>query len=181
MPAPESWLDAATALLKREDEHELGAFKWRGAMPVVAEYRRRGHDAVVTASTGNHGAATAWASARAGLRAIVFVPERCSEAKLALLRTAGADVRQVGADLDQAKDAAAAFAAEQGLPFFQDGAEPAQFQGYGAIADEILRADAGCRAGAGRKRRAAGRHRPAAGRARRRPPAGSGWWPRARR
>src|SRR4029079_440393 len=41
--------------LKPEDEHELGAFKWRGALAVL-EAKRPGR--VVTASTGNHGAAT---------------------------------------------------------------------------------------------------------------------------
>src|SRR6185312_3092703 len=59
--------------LKREDEHQLGAFKWRGALATL-EARRP--DVVVTASTGNHGAATAWAARRAGARAIVFVPEQ---------------------------------------------------------------------------------------------------------
>jgi threonine dehydratase len=44
--------------LKREDVHELGVFKWRSTLPVV---RRLGSDAVVTSSTGNHGAAVAWA------------------------------------------------------------------------------------------------------------------------
>jgi threonine dehydratase len=28
--------------LKREDVHELGAFKWRGAMPTQQEYHERG-------------------------------------------------------------------------------------------------------------------------------------------
>ena len=50
--------------LKREDVHELGAFKWRGALPALRAYRERGAEAVVTASTGNHGAATAWAAER---------------------------------------------------------------------------------------------------------------------
>jgi threonine dehydratase len=44
----------------------------------------------------------------------------------------------VGADVDEAKDAARTFAAEGGLPFFEDGAEEAQFRGYEAIGREIL-------------------------------------------
>ena len=51
--------------LKREDVHELGVFKWRSALPVVAELVAQGHKAVVTSSTGNHGAAVAWACKRA--------------------------------------------------------------------------------------------------------------------
>jgi threonine dehydratase len=124
--------------LKREDVHELGAFKWRGALPVLAAYRADGAGAVVTASTGNHGAATAWAADRLGLRAVVYAPEGATQTKLALVESLGAEVRLVGADLDEAKEEARRFAARGGLPFFEDGAEPAQYEGYGAIADEIL-------------------------------------------
>jgi threonine dehydratase len=124
--------------LKREDVHELGAFKWRAALPVVEHYRDAGARGVVTASTGNHGAATSWAAARVGLEAVVFAPLGASASKLAHLERLGADVRLGGADVDEAKDAGKAFAAEQSLPFFEDGAEPLQYEAYGSIADEIL-------------------------------------------
>ena len=136
--APSSMGGERALYLKREDVHELGAFKWRGALPVLAAYRAAGADAVVTASTGNHGAATAWAAERLGLRAVVYAPESATQAKLALVEGLGAEVRLVGADLDEAKDEARRVAAGDGLPFFEDGAEPAQYEGYGAIADEIL-------------------------------------------
>jgi len=32
--------------LKREDVHEIGAFKWRSTLPVVAALIDRGHEAV---------------------------------------------------------------------------------------------------------------------------------------
>jgi threonine dehydratase len=121
--------------LKREDQHELGAFKWRGASAVLAARRP---DVVVTASTGNHGAATAWAGRRAGARTVVFVPEQASAAKLALIEAQGAELRQAGADMDAAKDAAREHAAEIGAFFFEDGAEPAQLEGYESIGDELL-------------------------------------------
>ena len=124
--------------LKREDVHELGAFKWRGAAPTLERYRRDGASGVVTASTGNHGAATAWAAERIGLRAYVFAPEGASAAKLAHVERFGGDIRLVGADLDEAKEEARTFAAERDLPFFEDGAEREQYEGYGAIADEIF-------------------------------------------
>jgi threonine dehydratase len=132
--APASLSAGRDVWLKREDAHELGAFKWRGALPTLERWRSD----VVTASTGNHGAATAWAAQRLGVRATVFVPERASEAKLALLERWNADVRRTGVDLDEAKGAARAFADERGLPFFEDGAEPTQFDGYQTIAREIL-------------------------------------------
>jgi cysteine synthase len=102
-------------LLKREDLHELGAFKWRGALPALREYRGRGADAVVTASTGNHGAATAWAAARLGMRPIVFVPEAVSGAKAELLGALGVELRPEGADLDDAKELARAHTATSRL------------------------------------------------------------------
>jgi threonine dehydratase len=92
----------------------------------------------VTSSTGNHGAAVASACREVGSRAIVFVPPGATESKVALLRSLGADVRVAGTDLDEAKEAARAWAASESLPFFEDGAEPLQYEAYRAIGDEIL-------------------------------------------
>jgi threonine dehydratase len=146
--------------LKREDEHQLGAFKWRGALATIEARRPRGQTraksmvpglapgvsddgasgpwVVVTASTGNHGAATAWAARRSGARAIVFVPDEASPAKVALIEAQGAELRRAGADMDEAKAAAKELAEREGWFFFEDGAEPAQFDGYAAIGDELL-------------------------------------------
>lgn len=134
----EAKLAGRSVLLKREDSHELGAFKWRGALPVLAAWKEEGAARIVTASTGNHGAAAAWAGERLGLRTVVYVPEGSSQAKLALLEGLGAEVRLTGADLDEAKSVGRSWAEERGLPFFEDGAERAQYEGYAAIGDEIL-------------------------------------------
>lgn len=136
--APPELARGRRLLLKREDEHELGAFKWRGALPSLRRYRDRGAEAVVTASTGNHGAATAWAAQRTGMRALVFAPEGASRAKVEAMTDLGADLHLVGTEFDEAKELGREFAAERSLPFFEDGAEPAQFEGYGAIATELV-------------------------------------------
>jgi threonine dehydratase len=137
-PAPEALRAGRALFLKREDLHALGAFKWRGAFPTLQAYRERGAAGVVTASTGNHGAATAWAAARLGLHATVFAPVAASRAKLALIEAQGAQIQLMGRDFDETKEAARTFAGQEGVPFFEDGAEPAQYEGYGAIAREIL-------------------------------------------
>jgi len=124
--------------LKREDLNELGMFKWRAALPVVASFVGDGSSVVVTSSTGNHGSAVAWACRQTDAQAIVFVPPGATPAKLELLERLGAEVRVAGADLDEAKDAARAWAAGKELPFFEDGAEPLQYDAYGAIGDEIV-------------------------------------------
>jgi threonine dehydratase len=135
--APHELAPGREVWLKREDVHELGAFKWRAALPVVQEYARRGAPAVVTASTGNHGAATAWATQQERLRAIVYAPADASGAKVELLHGLGAEVRLVDGDLDDAKERARSDSELWGLPFFEDGAEPMQYQAYEAIGDEI--------------------------------------------
>jgi threonine dehydratase len=137
-PAPAGLSAGRRILLKREDVHELGAFKWRGALPVLAEYARRGATTVVTASTGNHGAATAWAAQQHGLRAVVYAPVGASRPKIEHIQRLNAEVRLVGADLDESKDEARAWAEAKGFPFFEDGAEPGQLDGYGRIASELL-------------------------------------------
>ena len=137
-PLEEATLAGRQLLLKREDVHELGAFKWRGALPVLERYAASGARAVVTASTGNHGAATAWAARQVGLDAIVYAPMTASRAKLALMEDGGAEIRQTGADLDEAKEEARAHASRNDLPFFEDGAEEVQYEGYRAIGEEIL-------------------------------------------
>src|SRR5207244_10331378 len=80
----------------------------------------------------------AWAARRAGVRAIVFVPEQASAAKVALIEAQGAELRRAGADMDEAKLAARALADEEGWFLFEDGAELAQFDGYAAIGEELL-------------------------------------------
>jgi len=137
-PAPAELAGGRRLYLKREDVHELGAFKWRGALPTIEAYQKNGAAAVVTASTGNHGAAVAWSCKRLGLRAMVYAPAGASLSKLALIDSLGAEIRLAGTDLDFAKDEGKRFAAEARVPFFEDGVEPAQYEGYGAIAGEIL-------------------------------------------
>ena len=136
--APPGLTGRTSVYLKREDAHELGAFKWRGALPALESYRRRGASGVVTASTGNHAVATAWAAQSLGLAATVFVPEGASRTKLAKLDGLDAELMVVGGDFDETKEHAARYAKDAGLPLFEDGAEPAQLDGYAAIGDEIL-------------------------------------------
>jgi len=136
-PLDEVELAGRTLLLKREDAHELGSFKWRGALPTLEAFKRDGVETVITASTGNHGAATAWSAKRLGMRAVVFAHEGASRTKTGKIEELGAEVRLVGSDFDEAKDAAERFAADQGV-LFVDGMERQQYEGYSGIADEIL-------------------------------------------
>jgi threonine dehydratase len=136
-PLEEHELAGRRVFLKREDTHELGSFKWRGALPSLEAYREKGAETIITASTGNHGAATAWAAQRLGMRAVVFAAEGTSLAKLAHMERLGADIRLAGTDFDEAKAKAERFAADNGV-LFVDGLEREQYDGYSAIGKEIL-------------------------------------------
>ncbi len=85
--------------LKLENIQHTGSFKLRGAfnklLCLTPDQRNRG---VVAASSGNHGAAVAWAADALGIRAEVFVPEQASGAKIAAIRRLGATVTLFGTD-----------------------------------------------------------------------------------
>ena len=148
------------AAAQARGRHELGAFKWRGALPSLERYRER------RSGRGGHRLhrqprrRDRVGGAAHGLRAVVYVPEQASRAKLELLERLGAELRHAGADVDEAKDAARAHAEREGLPFFEDGAEPAQFEGYAAIGAR----DRGAAGRAARAHGRAGRQRRAADR-----------------
>jgi len=79
--------------LKLECLQETGSFKARGAWNQVSQLgpaeRARG---VCTTSSGNHGRALAWAAARAGVPAAVFMPADAYPNKVAACRDLGAEV-----------------------------------------------------------------------------------------
>ena len=69
---------------------------------------------------------------------LVFVPQGAARTKVAMIAEQGAELRVEGRDMDEAKAAARAHAAATGAFFFEDGAEPAQFDGYAQIGHELL-------------------------------------------
>jgi len=68
-----------------------GSFKARGAFANLLT-REVPPAGVVAASGGNHGAAVAYAASKLGIPARVYVPTVCSLAKIALIRSWGAEL-----------------------------------------------------------------------------------------
>src|SRR3954471_24933723 len=99
--------------LKLEFLQHAGSFKTRGAFntllsePVPAS-------GVAAASGGNHGAAVAYAARRTGVRAHIFVPEISSPAKVAVIRSHGAEVVIGGARYADAQEACDLYVEESG-------------------------------------------------------------------
>ena len=81
--------------LKLELLQHSGTFKARGALHFMLT-NRIAEAGVAAASGGNHGAAVAWAAARLGHRATIFVPTVSAPAKVDRLRQLGAEVIQIG-------------------------------------------------------------------------------------
>lgn len=126
------------AWLKDETVLPTGSFKVRGAMQALDRRRQAGAvSEVVAASTGNHGAAVAWAGQQFGIKARIFVPVDVNPVKLANIRHAGADVNASGADLTDAIDAAERYAADTGAYFLHDASDPGVPIGTAAIGVEL--------------------------------------------
>lgn len=107
----------AEVWVKHENHGPIGAFKVRGAITFIDWLRRTHPDCpgIITATRGNHGQAQARAAARAGLRAVVYVPAGNSPEKNAAMRALGADLREFGDDFDAARGEAMRCAEAEGL------------------------------------------------------------------
>jgi threonine dehydratase len=124
--------------LKADHLQPTGSFKLRGAtnkVRLVAD--EGGHDRVVTASTGNHGFATAHAAAIFGVKATVYVPEGAPMAKMEAIRERGAELVTVpGGSLD-AETAARQFAGREGIPYIAPYNDLDTMAGQGTLGLEL--------------------------------------------
>jgi threonine synthase len=88
---------------KFEGLNPTGSFKDRGMTAAISEAVGRGAQAVICASTGNTAASAAAYAARAGMRAIVLIPQgKVAAGKLAGAAAYGAQVIQVDGSFDDA-------------------------------------------------------------------------------
>ncbi len=103
MPRLARELGAAEIFIKYEGLNPTGSFKDRGMTAAVSEAMGRGAKAVICASTGNTAASAAAYAARAGLRAVVLIPEgKVAAGKLAGAIAYGAQVIQIEGSFDDA-------------------------------------------------------------------------------
>jgi threonine dehydratase len=125
--------------LKLETELPTGSFKPRGALyALMKNLEQRSLKGVVAASTGNHGAAVAYAARLAKLPATIFLPESPNSIKRARIVALGATVKEVVSKGQSLADAAAAFAQEHDCYFLDDASDELVPVGTATIAAEIL-------------------------------------------
>ncbi len=133
-------LTGARVHLKLENLQTTGSFKLRGAMNKLLSLDPRERErGVVTASSGNHGAAVSFGLKALACRGIVFVPENASPAKVANIRAYGAEVRTHATDSGITEVFARRYAGENGLAYVSPYNDPAVVAGQGTLGFELSR------------------------------------------
>jgi threonine dehydratase len=125
--------------LKLETDLPTHSFKPRGAIyALMKNLQQRAVNGVVAASTGNHGAAVAYAARLAKLSATIFLPENPNPIKRARIISLGANVEEVEQKAEALADAAASFAEQHNHYFLNDASDELVPVGTATIAAEIL-------------------------------------------
>ncbi|MDR1915297.1 MAG: threonine/serine dehydratase [Synergistaceae bacterium] len=125
--------------LKLENLQKTGSFKIRGACNKVFSLSPEdGRKGVITASSGNHGQAVAYAARMRGYDATVIMPECGSAAKAASIKGYGAELLYCGTTSDQRISLAKEMSAERGLTFVPPYDDPCVMAGQGSVGLEIM-------------------------------------------
>ena len=129
----------AVVYFKLENRQYTGSFKLRGAanclLSLPPEMRERG---CVAASSGNHGAAVAYAMRELGVTGVIFVPEQTSPAKVEAIRGFGGAVQFFGTDGLDTEQHAREFAEREGLFYISPYNDAAVVAGQGTCGIEIV-------------------------------------------
>ena len=123
--------------LKDESRNPTASFKDRASAIVVARAQELRSKIIVTASTGNAGAALAGMSAAVGQKAVIFAPKSAPQAKVAQLLIFGAKVILVDGTYDDAFDLTIKCADEFGWYCRNTGYNPFTAEGKKTAAFEI--------------------------------------------
>ncbi len=125
--------------LKLETELPTGSFKPRGALYALAtNLARRQVEEVTASSTGNHGAAVAFAAKTLGVRATIFLPSNPNPVKRRKIGDLGARIVEGCSDLAGAFQQASAYSARPGVYFLNDATDRDVPVGTATIGLEIV-------------------------------------------
>ena len=142
-----SELTGANVWLKLENLQITGSFKLRGAFnKLLSLSSQQTANGCVAASSGNHGAAVAYAMSKLGIKGVVFVPETASSAKVDAIRRAGAEVQFFGTDGLDTEQHARQYAADNKMTYLSPYNDADVVAGQAScgveIADQIDNVDA---------------------------------------
>ena len=123
---------------KMENLQVTGSFKARGALnkllTLTKNERQKG---VVSASTGNHGAAVAYAAQKLNVKCSIFVPNDASESKLQNIKNYGAKIEVHGKDCVESEIKAREVANLSNQVYVSPYNDPYVIAGQGTLGYEI--------------------------------------------
>ena len=129
----------ADVFVKYEFLSPVKSFKIRGALNLAhALAESKSVSRVITVSTGNHGAAMAFACREYNLPLTVGVPVNCDQSKLELIRQFGGELEMIGRDLDETKELLQQRPLSPDTIFIEDGSCPEIVAGTSTIGWEIV-------------------------------------------
>ncbi len=129
----------ANVYFKLETLQPTHSFKVRGAFSAITRLTKaQAARGVVTASSGNHGLAVAYAAATLGIPATIYLPESATEAKLVAIRRFDPEIIIHGAAWDDANALAMKVATESSRAYIHPFDNPLVMAGQGTIVPELL-------------------------------------------
>lgn len=125
--------------LKLENYQKTGSFKLRGALnkllSLTSEQKKKG---IITASSGNHGIATAYGLKRFNIAGKIYLPKTASLAKVNALRATGAQIEFFGAECVLAEIQARKTAEKEGKEYVSAYNDVKIIGGQATVGIEIL-------------------------------------------
>ena len=125
--------------VKYEGANPTGSFKDRGMVMAVTKAKEQGKKVVICASTGNTSASAAAYAARAGLKAIVVIPEgKIALGKLSQAVMYGAEIVSIEGNFDEALEIVKEIAEENDEIELVNSVNPFRIEGQKTGAFEIV-------------------------------------------
>ena len=124
---------------KLENQQFTGSFKVRGALNKILtiDDEEKSIRSVISASTGNHGAAVAYAARQANIECNIYVPKGSSKAKLSKMKSYGANITIFGNDCVEAEAKARDLSDKKLVPYVSPYNDFHIVAGQGTIGTEI--------------------------------------------
>jgi threonine synthase len=137
-PRAGDWAGGIRLSVKHQGANPTGSFKDLGMTAAITRAVALGVRVVACASTGNTSSSMAAYAARAGLRALVFVPAgKIAAAKLAQAVDLGAYIVELGENFDQAFELVRQISTDLGL-YLVNSVNPFRIEGQKTLAVELL-------------------------------------------
>ncbi len=125
--------------LKCENLQYTGAFKVRGAInKLLSLTQSQREQGVVTASSGNHGAAVAFGLNKLDMKGVIFVPENASATKIDNIRNYTDELKFYGRDCMQTEMHALEYAKQHNMIYISPYNDSQVIGGQGTIGLELI-------------------------------------------